>query len=145
MMSRASDFASWAKAEGVLHEASLETVTKGNVEFKIAIDAEDFLSSILTGGQSTYEPLLPALGGVPFTLESHIDTRLEAFQTSGINPIFVFSGGLPVYRERNAITRDSIKASAVLNEAWNIYARGRAEESVDEFGKVCKYRWIKHI
>jgi len=80
-------FVEWAKAEG------LETL--GGIEqFKgarVAIDAEDYLHSILTN-PSTREPLLPALGGLPFALQKNVDDDLKNFAEAGVIPIFVFNG-----------------------------------------------------
>ena len=84
-------------------------------------------------------PLLPAHGGQPFTLKKRIDEDLEGFQAAGIEPIFVFNGLDLACKDRANILNDSRRASAVLNDAWQIYDQGKGEEAVLMFGKACMF------
>jgi hypothetical protein len=137
MNNDSSAFNIWAKDEGYWIEDSISTFSQVT-DAKVAFDAEDYLNSFLTGGHATYEPLVPALGGIPFTLNSHIDTLLSELHNAGIKPLFIFPGGRAMSRDRLTTSRDSQHAVTILNQAWNIYNSGRGEEAVKEFGKACK-------
>lgn len=138
MGSNALAFKNWAVNENVITTTPVEHF-KGK---RIGIDADDYLQSLLVSGNR--EPLLPAHGGQPFTLQKRVDEDLEGFQAAGIEPIFVFNGLDAACRDRTSILNDSRRASAVLNEAWQIYDQGKGEEAVANFGKACKYPIEKH-
>jgi hypothetical protein len=138
MYTDSSAFNIWAKDEGYWIEDSITSFAQ-LTDAKVAFDAEDYLNSFLTGGHATYEPLVPALGGIPFTLNSHIDTLLEDLKNAGIKPLFVFPGGRAMSRDRLTTSQDSQRAVSILNEAWNIYNNGRGEDAVKEFGKACMF------
>ncbi|KAI7297485.1 hypothetical protein KC315_g18441, partial [Hortaea werneckii] len=55
---------------------------------RLAIDAEDYLHTLLTNPQ-TREPLLPALSGLPFALQKHVDESLQGFKDAGIDVVWV--------------------------------------------------------
>ncbi|KAF2718908.1 hypothetical protein K431DRAFT_123914 [Polychaeton citri CBS 116435] len=129
-------FKEWAASEGHIKSSPLEQL-KGS---RVAIDAEDFLNALLSTSP-TREPLLPALGGLPFALEHHVDHHLQSFQSADITPIFVFNGLDLACRDRRTISRESIKASRSLEEAWSLYTQTRAQEAVEEFGKTCKSKY----
>lgn len=125
-------FKEWAKLEGLTFWTTL-------AEFKgatVAIHAEDYLQTLLTSS-ATREPLLPALGGLPFGLEKHVDNDLKNFEDAGIKPFFFFDGLDSAYRERHTISRESQKAVGILNEAWRLYDNGEGDEAVKNFGKAC--------
>lgn len=102
---------------------------------RIGIDAEEYLTSFLI---SKKEPLLPALGGLPFSLKSRVDEDLQHFTDAGIEPVFVFNGLDQACNDRASILKSSVKASDILDSAWKIYDAGRADESVATFGMACK-------
>ncbi|KAF1827050.1 uncharacterized protein K489DRAFT_5094 [Dissoconium aciculare CBS 342.82] len=106
MNNDSSAFNIWAKDEGYWIEDSISAFSQVT-DAKVAFDAEDYLNSFLTGGHATYEPLVPALGGIPFTLNSHIDTLLSELQNAGIKPLFIFPGGRAMSRDRITTSRYS--------------------------------------
>lgn len=132
MASRAQAFRDWATSEGL--------TTSGNIEQlkdkRLVIDAEDFLETILTS-QATREPLLPALGGLPFALKKHVDAYIANFKQADITPTFVFNGLDLSCKDRATISRESKQAARSLDEAWSLYSQSRADEAVAEFGKSC--------
>lgn len=136
-------FKAWAHAEGLVVPADLAEFRKS----KIGIDAEDYLSTRLTDAQ-TREPLLPALGGLPFALRQHVDSDLENFKKAGIEPLFVFNGMDCAFKDRKSIVKESQKAITLLDEAWKVYDQGRGDEAVVAFGKACKsflpLRWYSY-
>ena len=128
-------FRDWARAEALESYASLDQLHSCYV----AIDAESYLTTLLTT-TATREPLLPALGGLPFALQKHIDDDLANFKQAEITPVFVFNGLDVASRDRVMIAREAKKAAAVLGEAWSIYDQGKGDEAVVAFGKACKSR-----
>ena len=125
-------FKHWAVSENVITVTPIE-------QFKakrIGIDAEDYLQSLLVTGNR--EPLLPAHGGKPFTLQKRVDEDLDNFEEAGITPFFVFNGLDLACKDRTSILKESQRASAILNEAWQIYDQGKGEDAVSMFGKACK-------
>lgn len=126
-------FKDWAKSEGLLDSFPIDEGCKGK---EIGIEAEDYLNSLLTNSQ-TREPLLPALGGLPFALKEHIDKDLDNFRHAGIIPTFVFNGLELGCRDRKTISKESQKAVQILDEAWRVYDQGRGDDAVIAFGKAC--------
>jgi hypothetical protein len=126
-------FADWASAEGLTFSNPID----GLRDKKILVDAEQWLDILLTA-QPYREPLLPALGGLPFALKKHIDAHLTNLKDARITPTFVFNGLDLTCRDRAAISRQSRVASTCLNEAWGLYGQGKADDAVAEFGKSCK-------
>lgn len=128
----ATTFKDWCRAEGL--ESTGETEQFEHT--RIAIDAEDYLHALLTS--STREPLLPALGGLPFGLQKCVDDDIQAFSDADIEVIFVFNGLDVAAKDRQGVSREVAKASKVLDEAWAIYDQGRGDDAVAAFGKACK-------
>ncbi|KAK5117730.1 hypothetical protein LTR85_008705 [Meristemomyces frigidus] len=137
-------FRQWAAAEGLESLGQLDQFR----QMRIAIDAEDYLNTLLTT-TLTREPLLPALGGLPFALQKHVDGDLAGFKDAGITPLFVFNGVDVASKDRTMISREAKKAAATLSEAWSIYDQGRGDDAVVAFGKACSYktyhivRWLQ--
>lgn len=126
-------FKDWAKGEGLVLGGPLNDFNGTTVAF----DAEDYLNALLTNTQ-TREPLLPALGGLPFALRQHVDQDLEHLQEAGIKPIFVFNGLEIACKDRKSINKESQKAVSTLDEAWRVYDLGQGDSAVVAFGKACK-------
>lgn len=141
MYAESPAFNIWAKEEGLWQRENISIFAE-LADPKVAFDAEDYLYSFLSGGQATYEPLLPALGGIPFTLESHVDALLEDLRNAKIKPIFVFPGGGTVSQDRRTASREGQKALTNINDAWNVYTAGRGEDAVKEFGRACEHSTI---
>lgn len=124
-------FRDWARAEALESWGELD-------EFAgtcLAIDAEEYLNSVLTTA-ATSEPLLPALGGLPFALEQHIDQDLKRFRDAKIEPLFIFNGIELAVKDSSFQIKESQKTAKILDDAWNIYDQGRGEEAVVAFGKA---------
>lgn len=134
MGSEALAFKDWLKSEGLLHTANVKQTFMDSI---IGFEADDYLNSILTN-IATREPLLPALGGLPFALELHVDTDLERFEAAGIKPYFIFNGLDTACRDRKTILNESQKASKTLHDAWTVYDQGRGDDAVVAFGKACE-------
>lgn len=126
-------FKEWAAQEGLIRNAPLDEF-RGT---RIGIDAEDYLTSLLVA-PNTREPLLPALGGLPFSLQKNVDADLKSFQEAGITPIFIFNGVNIASQDRAAAGKQARKASGTLNDAWSIYDSGHGDGAVAAFGKACK-------
>lgn len=132
MASRAQAFRDWATAEQLTITGPIDQLQ----DKRIVVDAEDFLENILTS-QATREPLLPALGGLPFALRKHLDLYLAKFKEANITLTFVFNGLDLACRDRQTLSRESKQAARSLDQAWSLYSQSRADEAVAEFGKSC--------
>lgn len=134
MGSESLAFKDWVKTEGLVLSADINQEWKGKT---VGIDAEDYLNTLLTNLQ-TREPLLPALGGLPFALQDHVEKDLEQFRKAGMTPKFVFNGLEIGCRDRKTISKESQKAVQTLDGAWNVYDQGRGDDAVSAFGRACK-------
>ena len=137
MSSSAQAFSEWAVQEGCISSGPLSQLK----EKRVIIDADAFVDNLLTSA-STREPLLPALGGLPFALKKHVDAHIAGFRDQSITPSFVFPGIDLACRDRASIARESRAAAQSLNEAWNLYSQSKADEAVAEFGKSCKFMFL---
>lgn len=130
-------FRDWCRSEDLEHHGPLSQFTGTT----IAIDASDYLTTLLTS-PATREPLLPALGGLPFALQKHVDADVAGFREAGITPVFVFEGLETGCRSEGMVGRESRQKAGVLGEAWGIYDQGRGDEAVVAFGKACKFTFL---
>lgn len=133
MAAHAVAFKEWANSDGVSVSSPIEQL-KGTL---IAIDAEDYVNSILVSSQR--EPLLPALGGLPFGLHKRIRDDLRRFREAEVDLVFVFSGMDLACRDRASIFRESRRAERALSEAWSTYDDGRSGPAVEAFGRTSKF------
>jgi hypothetical protein len=102
----------------------------------VGIEAAEYLTRIqefkLPAGQNAGiqpEPLLPALGGLPFSLARVVNHQLDALARHGIKPVFVFSG-------LNLLKDDfttSEQAARKLDDAWKYYDSNNATAAVEAF------------
>lgn len=127
------DFKQWAESEGFIQTDLLESFK----DTRIGFDAEVFINNLLSN-TNTREPLLPALGGLPFALTQHIDAELEQLREAKIEPYFMFNGIELACRDRKTLLKDSQKAVKVLESAWDVYDQGRGDDAVANFGKICE-------
>src|ERR1700743_1580781 len=97
----------------------------------LGIDAGNYLKKIIDG-QGTKEPLVPALGGFPFSLRSKIEEDLAQWYQAGIKPLFVF-GGIQVLRTDKTSSM-SDNAAKNRSAAWSLYDNGHAADAVEAFG-----------
>ncbi|TKA41326.1 hypothetical protein B0A54_06228 [Friedmanniomyces endolithicus] len=125
-------FKEWVQSEGLETSGKIDQFRKSCIAF----DAEDYLDTLLTATLSR-EPLLPALGGLPFALQKHIDDDLQRFRDAEIKPIFVFNGLQAASKDGTMVAREGKRAAKILDEAWGIYDQGRGEDAVNAFGKAC--------
>ncbi|KAK3066399.1 hypothetical protein LTR53_017276, partial [Teratosphaeriaceae sp. CCFEE 6253] len=132
-------FKDWARAEGLEDHANISVLRN----CRIAFDAEDYLDNLLTATLSR-EPLLPALGGLPFALQKHVDDDLRRFHEARIKPRFVFNGLQGASKHGAMVGREAKRAAKILDDAWSIYDQGRGEDAVNAFGKACTYK-TEHI
>jgi len=101
---------------------------KGSV---LAIEASFYLERLLT--QAPFkEPLLSALGGVPFALKAHIQNELELLRNADITPLFVFGGMNTGEKDRPFRQQDN--AVRLNSNAWQLYDEHQAQRAVDTFG-----------
>lgn len=124
------NFNEWA-AE--LVETSRLDELSGNV---VAIEAADFLSQRVFSDPKKREPLLPAIGGLPFALKHHVEEDLHVFRSHNITPFFVFHG--LEFGKKHKIFQASDEAARTNAEAWDLYDRHKAEDAVKTFGISCK-------
>jgi len=123
-------FQEWAASQQLIQTFPLSTLEGRG----LAIDAEDYIEKVLTGSASK-EPLLPALGGIPFVIESLIDDHIKLLREHKIKPVFVFSGlGADSQHQRLA---SSLQHSKNVSEAWDLYNASDPERAVAEFGNSC--------
>lgn len=140
MGSESLAFKDWLKGEGLVHSGDVKQIFEDTI---IGFEADDYLNSILTN-VATREPLLPALGGLPFALQLHVDTDLDRFEAAGIKPYFIFNGLDTACRDRKSILNESSKAAKTLHDAWTVYDQGRGDDAVLAFGKACGFHVNEH-
>lgn len=125
-------FKDWALKEAAYWTFGIEQL-RGS---KLGIDAEEYLAGLLIA--QNREPLLPALGGLPFSLKQRVDEDVQRFHDAGIQPTFVFNGLDLACRDRSSILKASLRATETLDSAWRIYDAGKGDEAVSAFGRACE-------
>lgn len=132
-MAESEAFREWLRSENLIQTVTLDEFEGATIGF----DAEDYINTLLQR-ESTREPLLPALGGLPFALTDHIDRDLEEIRSNfQKGPVFVFNGIDLEVHDRRTISKESQKALRILDDAWNVYNQGNGQQAVDLFGKTC--------
>ena len=131
MGSHGLPFKQWAFKEVAYHTSDIAELR----DHSIGIDAEEYLAGLLV--TNSREPLLPALGGLPFSLKQRVDEDLARFREAGIKANFVFNGLDLACRDRASILRGSARATETLESAWRIYDAGKGDEAVSAFGRAC--------
>jgi hypothetical protein len=88
------------------------------------------------------EPLLSALGGLPYGLRSEIDADLENWKTYGVTPMFVFDG-LYIIGQEDMALRIAKEASRRSDKAWESYQNAKTEQQLKDavkgFGELGIY------
>lgn len=100
---------------------------------KVAIEAAHYLQHRILSHPRAREPLVPALGGLPFGMKQYIEEDLNTFESLEIEPWFVFSG-LDITKPDDRFQQKQREAS-VNTMAWNLYDGNQAEASVAKFGE----------
>lgn len=87
--------------------------------YKIAIEASWYLQNLLDTPPAK-EPLLSALGGLPFWLKAEIEEDLDQWKKYNVTPLFIFDGLSIVGKEEMALrtAKDGARRS---EEAWALY------------------------
>lgn len=85
----------------------------------IGVDASHYLDLRLNSPAS-FEPLLNAIGGNPYTLKAALQDDLEAFKAVDATMIFIFDG-LDYNSKELYISQKSIAASKAHKEGWKEY------------------------
>jgi len=126
-------FQEWATSNGVLTKYSLSELSDRG----LAIHAEEYINKIfLKDSEATArEPLLSALGGIPFIIETTIDSHIKILRELNIKVIFVFNGLDPNSQTKNLTS--SLEHSKNSSEAWDLYNDSDPEEAVTKFGNSC--------
>lgn len=126
-------FEEWAASAQLIETGSFDQL-KDRI---LGIEAEDYIDRILTSAP-TKEPLLPALGGLPFSLETIIEGHLSALEKASIKPLFVFSG-LQFNGGRERKLQSSVQYAKNVGAAWDLYNASNPERAVSEFGNSCMF------
>lgn len=132
-------FKDWADAEKLTNASPIEHCK----DMRIGIDGGDWAQSLMAVAPP--EPLLNALGGVPFSLTRRVDEELQKFADAGIEPLFIFDGLPLVCRSKSSVLRESRKAESLIRAAWNTYDGGKPEPAVEAFSKICKSLPMSHV
>ena len=128
-----SGFNEWAASAQLGHINSFDELN----DRRLGIEAEDYIANILTNSP-TKEPLLPALGGLPFALEETVTNNISVLRKHGCQPYFVFSGVNPDGQEEKL--QSALKATKTIANAWELYGASEPERAVAEFGTLCEYQ-----
>jgi hypothetical protein len=73
------------------------------------------------------EPLLSALGGLPYGLKCAIEADLDNWKKHGVTPMFVFDG-LYIIGQEDMALRIAKKASGNSDKAWESYRHANAAQ-----------------
>ncbi|KAG9682924.1 PIN domain-like protein, partial [Aureobasidium melanogenum] len=140
-----SGFNEWAASAQLGHTDSFAELN----ERRLGIEAEDFIANILTTSP-TKEPLLPALGGLPFALEETITNHVSVLRSYGCQPYFIFNGVTSNGQEERL--QAATRATKSIANAWELYGASEPERAVAEFGTLSGtinvdniYRFVQNI
>ena len=97
----------------------------------VAIEADFYLDRLLNRSPAK-EPLLSALGGLPFSFQTHVENQINTLLSHDIKPLFIFNG-LRVGKDYAPFAQGDAVASQ-NQVAWDLYNRHEAQEAVDNFG-----------
>jgi hypothetical protein len=88
------------------------------------------------------EPLLSALGGLPYGLRSEIEADLDNWKMNGITPFFVFDG-LYIIGQEDMALRIAKEATRRSDKAWESYQNAQTEQQLKDavkgFGELGTY------
>src|SRR4051794_7024221 len=113
-------FDEWAESAQIGHTVPLEQLHN----HRLGIEAEYYINNFLSN-HLTKEPLLPALGGLPFSLEEAINNHVSILEKHNIQPYFIFTG--LNYNGQNDKLQAALKASKTVASAWDLYGASQAE------------------
>lgn len=121
-------FDEWISSSGLRERASMKSMNNAT----IAIEAEHYLDCLMKVAP-TKEPLLSAIGGLPFGLKSHIVNHIGVWRAHGIAPFFVFAG-IDGWKQDDTVA-DAEENGRINSEAWGMYEQGHPQDAVNTFGK----------
>lgn len=125
-------FNDWVATTQIGHVLPLEQLQN----HRLGIEAEDYINTLISN-PPTREPLLPALGGLPFSLEETIKNHISILKRHGIEPYFVFSG--LNFNAQDDKLQAMLKAAKSIANAWDLYGASQPGPAVNEFGTLCMY------
>jgi hypothetical protein len=97
----------------------------------LGVDGGNYLKKLLET-HPTREPLVPALGGFPFSLRANVENDLEHWKQAGIKPLFIFSGIKVARNDKPFSVPD--ESPKIRSNAWQMYDNGHASQAVETFG-----------
>jgi hypothetical protein len=107
--------------------------------FTVAVEATWYLQRIL---DEDSEPLLSALGGLPYGLKAEIEADLDNWNKYGVTPMFVFDG-LYIIGQEDMALRIAKSASRRSDKAWESYRDAKTDQqlkdAVKSFGELGTY------
>lgn len=108
----------------------------------IGIDATTYLKTF-TETDKAKEPLVGAIGGLPFTVAATIREQLERLKQVNITPVFVFNGlTLPSNEQPFSKIDDGVM---LRSKAWEQYEQGNGAEALDAFRKAGRISGLKYF
>lgn len=121
-------FEEWVSNANLRERSHFKTLKNASV----AIEADHYLSRLMSV-PPTKEPLLSAIGGLPFALRNTVASHLQILRDEGIKVFFVFNG-MDGYRQDD-VMEDAEKNRETHQNAWNMYEHQQPQEAVNTFGK----------
>lgn len=107
--------------------------------YTIAIEATWYLNGLLDT-PPVKEPLLSALGGLPYWLSVEIEDDLDQWERHGLTPLFIFDGISIIGKEEMSL-RAAKDAARRSDAAWALYrnavSKEQTTEAVTAFGNSC--------
>jgi len=124
-------FEEWATQAQLVEHGGFEQLS-GCV---LAIEAEHYITTILAS-PSSREPLPPALGGIPFMIETQVANQIDEFRKHNVTPFFIFSG--LSFNGQETKLRRALQHAKKINNAWDLYNDSDPDRAVAAFGSSCK-------
>lgn len=126
-------FDDWVSSSGLRERSQLKQLANATV----AIEAEQYLERLMNV-LPTKEPLLSAIGGLPFALRNTVVNHVDIWRTHSITPFFVFSG-IDGYKQDDPVATAE-EGERMNEDAWKLYESGQPQEAVNTFGRSGKRR-----
>ena len=98
--------------------------------YKIAIEASWYLQNLLDTPPAK-EPLLSALGGLPFWLKAEIEEDLDQWKKYNVTPLFIFDG-LSIVGKEEMVLRTAKDGARRSEEAWGLYNVAKTPEQTKD-------------
>jgi hypothetical protein len=98
----------------------------------IGVDASYYLDLRLN--KTGREPLLHALGGLPYSLKSVVEQDIEILQGLGISLVFVFDG--LDFRNKEQSSLKTLANLRANEDGWQHYLEGDADLTAQDFARA---------